>query len=218
MAARWSRIAMVPLLAGTVLVIGACAQTHDDAGGHGGSSAHPTATMPTHSGMSGSSADAEAVNPDAIDPADVMFAQMMIPHHEQAVVLAEMAQTRAASPGVRALAQEIIAAQQPEIDLMSGWLQAWGAPQLSEDEAMAAHGGHGMSGMLSAEVLDDLRAKSGAEFDQAFAEAMIEHHKGAIEMAQAVVGSANPDVSTLAKAIITTQQAEIETLTPIATG
>ena len=152
------------------------------------------------------------------DPADVMFAQMMIPHHEQAVVIAELAQTRAANPEVKVLAEEIMAAQAPEIEQMSGWLQEWGAPRLTADEAMDAHGGHGMAGMLAPEVLDELRGLSGPAFDQRFAAAMIEHHRGAIEMAQGVVNATNPQVAELATAIIQTQQAEIDRLTPIAEG
>lgn len=141
--------------------------------------------------------------------ADAMFAQMMIPHHQQAVVMADLAQTRASSPVITDLAARIRAAQQPEIDLMTGWLQQWGVPVLSEQEAMASHGGHSMSGMLTPEQLDELAAASGAAFDRRFAELMIAHHQGAVEMAREVVGSANPQVASLAGEIIDAQQAEI---------
>ena len=56
------------------------------------------------------------------DPIDVMFAQMMIPHHQQAVEMAQLAETRASSPTAKALAAAIAGTQQPEIDLMTGWL------------------------------------------------------------------------------------------------
>jgi len=160
---------------------------------------HDTAA-PAPAGSSGASAD------------DVMFAQMMIPHHEQAVQMAELAATRANAPLIKDLAAQIQGAQQPEIDEMTAWLDEWQAPTLSADEAMSAHGGHGMAGMLSDEDLQSLEQASGSDFDRKFAEAMIEHHEGAIAMAEPVVDSGDPRVATLASAIITTQKQEIEQL------
>jgi uncharacterized protein (DUF305 family) len=148
--------------------------------------------------------------------ADAMFAQMMIPHHEQAVVMADLAPTRAQDPQILELATEIKGAQQPEIDQMAAWLEEWGVPRLAGDEAMAAHGSHGMSGMLTDEQLAELEASSGTDFDQLFAQLMIEHHEGAIEMANAVVDSSDPRVAQLAKQIISTQEGEIEQLRPLA--
>jgi uncharacterized protein (DUF305 family) len=148
--------------------------------------------------------------------ADAMFAQMMIPHHEQAVVMADLAPTRAQVPQILELATEIKGAQQPEIDQMAAWLEEWGVPRLAGDEAMAAHGSHGMSGMLTDEQLAELEASSGTDFDQLFAQLMIEHHEGAIEMANAVVDSSDPRVAQLAKQIISTQEGEIEQLRPLA--
>jgi uncharacterized protein (DUF305 family) len=148
--------------------------------------------------------------------ADAMFAQMMIPHHEQAVVMADLAPTRAQDPQILELATQIKGAQQPEIDQMAAWLEEWGVPRLAGDEAMAAHGSHGMSGMLTDEQLAELEASSGTDFDQLFAQLMIEHHEGAIEMANSVVDSSDPRVAQLAKQIISTQEAEIEQLRPLA--
>ncbi|MBU6245187.1 MAG: DUF305 domain-containing protein [Actinomycetales bacterium] len=173
-----------------VLTVSACSSGHD-----------------AHGSMSSMSASAATASAD-----DVMFAQMMIPHHQQAVVMADLAATRADSGQITALAAEIKAAQQPEIDQMSGWLAEWGAPVLSADDAMGSHGSHGMSGMLTDDQLDALAQASGASFDRLFAEAMIEHHQGAIEMADQVTGSADPRVASLAKQIISTQQAEITQL------
>src|SRR4051812_29908265 len=74
---------------------------------------------------------------------DVMFAQMMIPHHQQAITMAEQAATKASSPEVKKLATQIENAQQPEIDKMTGWLKTWGA-------AMPSPGGmHMGDGMMS---------------------------------------------------------------------
>ena len=176
--------ALAAVVAAGALVLSACGSNHD-------------AGMMSPSSTTGASA------------ADAMFAQMMIPHHEQAVVMSELAETRASNPEILALAAEIKAAQQPEIEQMKGWLAEWGVPVMSGMDAMGEHGGHGMSGMLTDEQLDDLAAASGAEFDILFAEGMIEHHEGAIDMAEDVVDSKDPRVSALAKAIIQTQQAEI---------
>ncbi|MFM7146060.1 MAG: DUF305 domain-containing protein [Actinomycetales bacterium] len=164
------------------------------------------AASPAPAGSSGATAD------------DVMFAQMMIPHHQQAVVMADLAQTRAASPLVIELAAQIKAAQQPEIDQMTAWLDEWQAPTLSANEAMSAHGGHGMAGMLTDEELQGLEQASGSSFDRLFAEAMIKHHEGAIAMAEPVVDSGDSRVAALAQAIIATQQQEIAKLEAFLNG
>lgn len=144
--------------------------------------------------------------------ADAMFAQMMIPHHEQAVEMSTLAETRASSPEIKELAAEIKAAQQPEIDQMTAWLEEWGMPVMSGMDAMGEHGGHGMSGMLTDDQLAELEAASGPEFDRLFAEFMILHHEGAIDMAEDVADSKDPRVAALAAAIITTQAEEIAQL------
>jgi len=141
--------------------------------------------------------------------ADAMFAQMMIPHHQQAVEMSTLAETRASSPEIKELAAEIKGAQQPEIDQMTAWLEEWGIPVMPMDEAMSEHGGHGMSGMLTDDQLQQLADASGPEFDRLFAEFMILHHEGAIDMAEDVVDSKDPRVAALAAAIIKTQADEI---------
>ena len=141
--------------------------------------------------------------------ADAMFAQMMIPHHEQAVEMSTLAETRASSPEIKELAAEIKGAQQPEIDQMTAWLEEWGMPVMSGMDAMGEHGGHGMSGMLTDDQLQQLADASGPEFDRLFAEFMILHHEGAIDMAEDVVDSKDPRVAALAAAIIKTQAEEI---------
>ena len=142
---------------------------------------------------------------------DVMFAQMMIPHHEQALELADMAldPTLMASEQVKALASQIKAAQDPEIDVMTQWLTDWDQPlmDMSEDHSMT------MEGMLSIDELGALGQMSGEEFDQAWIRAMIAHHKGAIKMADTIKakGKSAP-VQELADAIIQAQKSEIDTL------
>ncbi len=182
---------MVIAGAALAVIVAGCGGTHDV-----GEMADMS--MATPAGDTGASA------------ADAMFAQMMIPHHEQAVEMSTLAETRAADPEVKALAAEIKAAQQPEIDQMRAWLEEWDMPVMDGMEAMGAHGGHGMSGMISDEQMERLEAASGAEFDQLFVEYMIEHHEGAIEMAEDVEDSQDPRVAALARAIIQTQQVEID--------
>ncbi|MGA0895251.1 MAG: DUF305 domain-containing protein [Ilumatobacteraceae bacterium] len=140
---------------------------------------------------------------------DVMFAQMMIPHHEQAIEMSDIAldPTVGAGDEVRRLATAIKAAQDPEIAQMMALLEAWGRPVVPDD---GTDHSSMMMGMLSIEDLEALGALTGAEFDQAWLEAMIAHHEGAIEMAEdAAERGANAEVRALAAVIIAAQQAEI---------
>lgn len=141
----------------------------------------------------------------SFNDADAMFAQNMIPHHQQAVEMAELAETRATDPEVKELAAKIKAAQDPEIQTMQGWLKDWGKP--------APSGGmhHGMPGVMSEEDMKRLEAAKDAKFDKLFVQLMIAHHKGAIEMAgtEQKQGT-NADAKALAKNIESSQQAEVE--------
>ncbi len=131
---------------------------------------------------------------------DIMFAEMMIPHHEQAIVMSDLALSNTNNPEILKLAQEIKDAQNPEIELMSSW----------EGVDASTHMGHTMMGMLSDEEIDELKAASGSTFDRLFLEGMIKHHEGAIDMAGMIDNSSNPEVAKLGKNIISTQRAEIE--------
>jgi uncharacterized protein (DUF305 family) len=131
---------------------------------------------------------------------DQRFAAMMIPHHEQAIVMSELALTKSSNAEILALAQEIRDAQSPEIEQMKTWV----------DSHMGSHAGHVMDGMLSDEEMQELSDASGANFDRLFLVGMIKHHEGAIEMAEMVVNSENNEVSLLANAIISGQRAEVE--------
>lgn len=136
---------------------------------------------------------------------DIMFAQMMIPHHEQAIEMSTLAETRAENPEVRALAAKIKAAQAPEIEVMKDWLTKAGA---------STHMGHtmGMDGMLSEAQMQALRNANGKEFDRLFLEGMIAHHEGAVEMTGMVIGSKNEDAHSLGHAINDSQTDEITTM------
>jgi uncharacterized protein (DUF305 family) len=143
--------------------------------------------------------------------ADVEFAQMMIPHHRDAVAMAELAPDRAEHPFILDIAQRIQDAQDPEIEQMTGWLDEWG-----EEVPAEAEGGHDMGGDMPEGgdgMMDELAAASGAAFDRLFAEMMIEHHQGAIDMAnEEIANGQSSDAIALAEAIVEAQQAEITEL------
>jgi uncharacterized protein (DUF305 family) len=146
----------------------------------------------------------------AHNDADVMFAQMMIPHHEQAIEMSDIAldPTIGASESVRSLATDIKAAQDPEIAQMTAFLESWGQPT-----AMDSSMDHSsmMSGMLTVQEIENLGTQRGTDFDTAWINAMIKHHEGALQMAKDVErNGVNTDVKKLAAAIITTQQSEID--------
>lgn len=147
----------------------------------------------------------------AFNDADVAFAQGMIPHHAQAVDMADLADDRADDPEVRDLAQRIRAAQQPEIDLMDGWLDDWGHPMDFENNMDMEGMDMGDMGMASEEDMGRLKAASGAEFDRLFLTSMREHHLGAVAMAEEELSEGeSPEAMQLAQEIIDTQRAEIE--------
>jgi uncharacterized protein (DUF305 family) len=150
--------------------------------------------------------------------ADITFAQLMIPHHEQAVQMADMALQQASSQEVIDLATQIKGAQDPEIAQMRGWLEQWGAPEQMDGADGMDHGGMDMGGQTTAGMMSDqdmgaLMDASGPEFDQMWLAMMIAHHKGAIEMAEQVrAESTNPEVTALADAIVAGQTTEIDTM------
>jgi uncharacterized protein (DUF305 family) len=160
----------------------------------------------------GHSAASVEVSPDAaFNAADVMFAQGMIPHHQQAIEMADMALDPAvgAGPEVLDLATRIKAGQDPEIAQMTTWLKDWDQPMAMD--MSDGHGMDGMDGMLSADEMKELAALRGAEFDTAWMEGMIRHHEGAITMAEDVAAKGKqPKVKTLAEQIVAAQRAEID--------
>jgi uncharacterized protein (DUF305 family) len=164
----------------------------------------------------GSGQRSNSAPPDAsFNDADVQFAQMMIPHHQQAVQMATLAQSKASDPELKQLAAQIKAAQDPEISTMTGWLAAWGKPS-------AAAGGHdmqgmsGMPGMMSEQEMTALAGATGVEFDRLFARGMIAHHNGAIQMARdQQANGKNADAKSLAATIAKSQADEVTQLQKI---
>ena len=141
--------------------------------------------------------------------ADVAFVQGMIPHHSQAITMTDQAGPRAASPQVKDLAGRIAGAQGPEIEQMNSMLAAWGAPR-AQPGSMTGMGSMPMMGMMGDQQLSQLAAAGGPAFDRMFLQMMIEHHQGAVTMAQTELAQGqNPQAQQLAQAIITAQQTEI---------
>lgn len=175
----------------------------------GGSSTNNAASPTT-------AASADPTATGKFNDADVVFAQGMIPHHEQAIEMADVAldPTIGAGPKIKDLANRIKAGQNPEIKLLTGLLKGWNKPV-----AMDTSGGHdmsSMSGMMTADDMKKLGTMKGAEFDKMWAAMMIEHHKGAIDMATTVkAGGSNAEILALAEKVITAQAAEITEMTPL---
>jgi uncharacterized protein (DUF305 family) len=129
-----------------------------------------------------------------------MFAAMMIPHHEQAIEMADIALGKSTNPEILALANEIKAAQNPEIEQMKSW----------DSSKVGSHAGHMMDeGMLNDDAMAQLKDAKAAEFDLLFLEGMIKHHQGAIQMAEMIVNSANEKAALLGRNIVESQSAEI---------
>lgn len=145
--------------------------------------------------------------------ADTEFAQMMILHHQGAIEMATMAEGRARSEQVQQLSSDIQFAQQPEIDLMTSWLETWGEDlPSSEDDMGGMDHSSGHTGMADDEQMQQLE-DAGADFDRMFLEMMIEHHQGAITMSeQEQANGLNEDALELAGTIIADQTEEIATM------
>jgi len=165
--------------------------------------------MGDHSMMNDNGSKTESVVTDEFGTVDIMFAQMMIPHHEQAIEMSTLAETRTTNPEVLALAAKIKAAQTPEIEQMKAWLGVSGS---SDMDRMGHDMDHGMNqmGMLDEAQMSALAATNGATFDALYLEGMIAHHLGAIDMAQMILSSANPEVKKLGENIVSSQRAEID--------
>ncbi|MHA4776594.1 DUF305 domain-containing protein [Streptomyces sp. MSC1_001] len=193
---RRAALAATAITAGLVLAACGSDNTTNTAG-----TASATTTAPA-------SSDADRHN-----QADVAFAQGMIPHHRQAILMSDMVAANGASADVKALAEEIKKAQAPEIETMSGWLKEWGekVPTGVGMDGMG-HGDDdsGMPGMMDDQDLNRLGNARGNAFDTMFLTMMIEHHEGAIAMAKTEKqqGAYGP-AKDLADDIITSQTAEI---------
>jgi uncharacterized protein (DUF305 family) len=212
----WKRTVMTGAAALATLVIGAGCSNSGDSGAE-----HSTGHTP-----SPTAASAAPTTPggEQHNDADVTFAQHMIPHHQQAIEMSDMLLAKQGiDPRVTELANQIKAAQGPEIQQMQGWLNQWGNPPMPMPSGgMPGHGempgmsGTPMAGMMSDADMTALQNAQGAEASKLFLTQMIEHHQGAITMAQTEIKDGQyPAAIEMAKAIVTAQQREIDTMNGI---
>ena len=161
------------------------------------------------------------INSDGGDaPIDQAFIDMMVPHHESAIAMAELAQERAEHPELQQMADDIVAAQSAEISQLKAWRGEWfgssDTPSMEEMPmlpGMSMPPGHSMSGgtMDMSKEVEDLR--DAEPFDRFFIDAMIRHHEQAVEAAEMVLAETDrEEVRALATAIIDAQTREIEQL------
>ena len=134
---------------------------------------------------------------------DIMFLQMMIPHHQQAIDISDLALTISADPELLALAKDIRDEQAAEIVTMKAWLDAAGA-DLDPGHSM----GHGMGGMLSDSELTALKSATGKSFDLLWLKGMTGHHDGAIDMATMIENAKNAEIKSFGEGIVASQSAQ----------
>ena len=139
-----------------------------------------------------------------LNGSEAMFLQMMIPHHQQAILLSDMAISTSKNSDVVKMAKQIKSAQSPEITQMKAWLKSAG---LGEDPG---HSMHSMAGMLSDREIDQLKSANGNDFDNLFLKGMIAHHQGAVDMAEMIENSQNSELKSFGERIKTAQSKEIE--------
>ena len=134
---------------------------------------------------------------------EAMFLQMMIPHHQQAIVISDLAISISKNEDILKLANQIKGAQAPEIDQMKSWLKA---AALGEDPG---HSMHAMAGMLTDSQLEQLKNSTGKDFDRQFLSGMIAHHQGAVEMVRMIENSSDLKLRDFGKQINQSQSSEI---------
>lgn len=195
------RILAAATVGAAALIVAGCGS--DDSG----SSPTPPSTSST-TDMPGMHHDGSTTQPASrsdFNDADVSFLTMMYPHHAQAVQMAELVPSRSQNQQVITLAAAIQQAQAPEMEQFATLLRDFGKP------APSATMDHPMDGVMTQQQMDALRAATGADFDRMWLEMMIEHHQGAVDMANTeIADGTNAETKALAQNIRTTQQAEIE--------
>ncbi len=199
-----TRVAAGFLASATTLTLAACGSSKtsgmDSMSTSGGSA--PAASPSSSMSMS-----------DSHNQADLAFATGMIPHHGQAIDMADMAVKKATNSQVKQLGIQIKAAQDPEISTMSGWLKEWDAPVPSSSMPGMDMGGTSMNGMMSADEMKQLDAATGTAFDKLWVQMMIKHHQGAIAMAKTELASGQyPQAKALAQSISNSQAKEVTTM------
>ncbi|WP_176734694.1 DUF305 domain-containing protein [Streptomyces sp. EN23] len=201
--------ALAAVAVAAVLTLGACEADSGDGTSEKAKDAGPGVVAPGRPGepartLSAEEA-AEETGRDTANSADFRYAQMMIEHHAQALVMTELAPKRASGSAVKRLAERIAAGQKPEIGAMEGWVEQNGG-----DKRKQHHDHSQMPGMATEDQLKKLRAAEGKAFDKLFLELMITHHQGAITMATEALTEGNDVfVEEMAGDVVAQQTVEI---------
>lgn len=142
---------------------------------------------------------------------DQHFIEQMIPHHDGAIAMANLALEKATRPEIKTLAQAILKAQTTENQEMRVWYQDWFGKSVPAGTNLGMGGMMSQGGMHMGSTQDIDALKNAADFDKAFIEAMIPHHQMAIMMARMLeAGTNRPEMQQLAKNIIKSQSEEIQ--------
>jgi uncharacterized protein (DUF305 family) len=154
-------------------------------------------------------ASAVASSPTGVNATDVMFVQMMLPHHRQGIQIVRLANDREPREEVRTLAAAIDTTQSAEVDMMMGWLRAWQQPETPADPH--AHDAHGGVPETSLAAIAALQKATGADFDRRFLDTMIAHQDDAIQLARMELATGlDPGTKDFAKRIDQSRTAEIK--------
>lgn len=153
----------------------------------------------------GANASSHAKSLQNLGMNEIMFAQMMIPHHEQAISMSDTAMKKSRNQEILKLSRQIKSLQSSETSQLTYWLKA-------TDSSMKMDHDMKMSGMLTKKELASLKRLTGTQFDRTFLQLMIKHHQGAIEMLDLISDSRNAEAKALAKAIQSAQSQEISSM------
>ncbi|WP_328527345.1 DUF305 domain-containing protein [Nocardioides sp. NBC_00368] len=208
------RLGVISVVVLAAMSLGGCGgSSHDAHASHGSHSPSPEAATQSAPVVQGGAPGetAETISPSAAGTdewtqTDADFVTMMIPHHAQALEMTRLAREHGVHPEVVSLAKRIEAAQGPEIVAMSGWLDLRGlrVPRASDPP-------HTMAGMLTPEQMTALGKARGEEFDRLFLTGMIQHHQGALEMAEPMASKGGDALAIeMATDVEATQSVEIE--------
>lgn len=214
---------MVAVVAAVAVALAGCAG--EDPTADRTSHDSPAGTPGGHGGGHADGADAPggvevSAPPEDADwnAADAAYLTRMVAHHSQALDMTELAETRADDPRVRRMARSIDVGQRREVVVMATWLVDHGQPEPTPATVAAVHH-EGMPGMVSDGRLADLSEARGTAFDRLFLEAMVQHHQGAVAMAEQVLGVGEDQrVDEMATEVIASQNAEVAIMRGLLAG
>jgi uncharacterized protein (DUF305 family) len=151
----------------------------------------------------------QAESEPPVNAEDVMFVQMMVPHHRQGIEIAKVGASKAANPELKTLTAAIVSTQQSEVEMMLRWLHSWDQPLTP---ATSAHDHHG--GMPETDVKQIQALKRSENFEYDLCNLLIAHQDDAVQMAAAeVAGGANPAVQQWAAQVEASRRGQIDTMT-----